>query len=72
MRGSLLLMLLHPLRALTVFAPTAAGILLICMAPGLVSIVPSVSILICSVILEKLFKLHGSGESVNQSKGESL
>ena len=72
LRGSLLLMLLHPLRALTVFAPTAAGILLICMAPGLVSIVPSVSILICSIILEKLFKLHGSGESVNQSKGESL
>ena len=72
LRGAFLLMLLHPLRALTVFAPTAAGILLICMAPGLVSIIPTVIILTCSITLEKLFHLHGRGESANQTKGESL
>lgn len=72
LRGSILLMLLHPLRALTVFLPTAAGILVMCMAPGLMSIVPVVIVLTCSITLEKIFKLHGSGESVNQTKGESL
>jgi uncharacterized membrane protein YesL len=72
LRGSILLMLLHPLRALTVFLPTAAGILVMCMAPGFVSIVPAVIGLTCSVTLEKIFALHGSGASVNETKGESL
>jgi len=72
LRGSFLLMLLHPLRALAVFLPTAAGILVMCMAPGFVSIVPAVIGLACSITLEKIFKLHGSGASVNQTKGESL
>lgn len=70
--GSLLLMALHPLRALTVFLPTAAGILVICMAPGFLPIVPVVIVLACSVTLESLFKLHGRGDSVSQTKGESL
>lgn len=72
LRGSFLLMLLHPLRALTVFLPTAAGILVMCMAPGFAPIVPVVIVLTCSITLEKLFQLHGRGESANQSKGESL
>ena len=72
LRGSSLLMLLHPLQALTVFAPTAAGILLICMAPGFAFIAPAVIVLTCSITLEKIFKLHGSGETVNETKGESL
>lgn len=71
LRDSFLLMLLHPLRALTVFLPTAAGILVICMVPGLASIVPAVMVLTCSITLEKIFKLHGSGESANQTKGEN-
>ena len=72
LRGSFLLMLLHPLRAFTVFLPTAAGILVMCMVPGFVSIVPAVIGLTCSITLEKIFKLHGSGASVNETKGESL
>lgn len=72
LRGSFLLMLLHPLRALTVFLPTAAGILVMCMVPGFVSIVPVAVILTCSITLEKVFTLHGSGESATQSKGEGL
>lgn len=72
LRGSLLLMFLHPLRALTIFLPTAAGILVMCMAPGFVSIVPAVIVLTCSITLEKIFRLHGRGESASQSKGDSL
>lgn len=72
LRGSAVLMLLHPLWAMSVFLPTAAGILVMCMAPGFVSIVPAVIILTCSITLEKIFKLHGSGEPVNETKGESL
>ena len=67
-----LLMLLHPLQALTVFLPTAAGILVMCMEPGFVSIVPVAMVLACSITLEKIFLLHGSRETVNQTKGESL
>ena len=70
--GSLLLMALHPLRGLTVFLPTAAGILVMCMAPGFLPIVPVVIVLAYSVTLESLFKLHGGGDSVSQAKGESL
>ena len=72
LRGAFLLMLLHPLQALTVFLPTAAGILVMCMEPGFVSIVPAVMVLTCSITLEKIFLLHGSRETVNQTKGESL
>jgi uncharacterized membrane protein YesL len=72
LRGSALLMLLHPLRALTVFLPTAAGVLVVCMAPGFVSIVPAVVGLTCSITLEKIFKLHGRGETASQAKGDSL
>jgi uncharacterized membrane protein YesL len=72
LRGSALLMLLHPLRALTVFLPTAAGVLVVCMAPGFASIVPAVVGLTCSITLEKIFRLHGHGESASQAKGDSL
>lgn len=72
LRGSFLLMLLHPLRALTVFLPTAAGILVMCMAPGFAPFVPAAIALTCSMTLEKLFQLHGSEEPVNETKGESL
>lgn len=70
--GSFLLMILHPLRAVTVFLPTAAGILVMCMAPGFAAIVPVVIVLTCSITLEKIFKLHAGGESASQAKGESL
>ena len=70
--SAFLLMILHPLRALTVFLPTAAGILVMCMAPGFAPIVPVAIVLTCSTTLEKLFQLHARGESTNQAKGESL
>lgn len=63
LRGSALLMLLHPLRAVTVFLPTAAGILLVWMAPGFFPVVPAAIALICGITLEPVFMLHGSGEA---------
>ena len=72
LRGAFLLVMLHPVLALTVFVPTAAGILLIWMAPGLASILPAVIVLACSITLEKIFELHGRGESESQAKGDSL
>lgn len=72
LRNSAILMLLHPLLTLAVFLPTAAGVLAVCMAPGFVSIVPAAVGLICSITLEKIFRLHGREESASQAKGESL
>ena len=72
LRGGLLLMLLHPLRAVTVFLPTAAGILVMWMVPGFVSIVPVAMILACSITLEKIFALHGGSNAPKQSEGENL
>lgn len=72
LRGSFLLMILHPVRAVTVFLPAAAGMMLMCVAPGFGFIVPAVVILTCSITLEKIFTLHGRENSTNQTKGESL
>ena len=70
--GAFLLMILHPLRALTVFFPAAAGVLVMCMVPGFASIVPVVVMLVCSITLEKVFTLHGSEKSATETKGDSL
>ena len=72
LRGSLILMLLHPLAAVTVFLPTAMGILVMWMVPGFLSIVPVVMILACSMTLEKLFVLHGGSNAPKQPEGEDL
>jgi uncharacterized membrane protein YesL len=72
LRGGLILMLLHPLAAVTVFLPTAMGILVMWMVPGFVSIVPVVMILACSMTLEKLFVLHGGSNAPKQPEGEVL
>ncbi len=58
LRVSFLLMAVHPIKALTVFVPVAAGILLALMAPGLLSILPAGICLVCSMILEGVFALH--------------
>ena len=72
LRGGLILMLLHPLAAVTVFLPTAMGILVMWMVPGFLSIVPVAMILACSMTLEKLFVLHGGSNAPKQPEGEDL
>lgn len=58
LRVSLALMIAHPLRALTVFVPVAAGILLGIMAPGLLTILPAGVCLVVSLVTESVFALH--------------
>lgn len=53
-----LLMLVHPLSAVTVFVPAAAGILLGVMAPGLLTILPAGLCLCVSMVIEHIFALH--------------
>ena len=72
LRHAFLLMILHPLRALTVFVPAASGILVMCMVPGFLAIIPSVMILTCNITLEKVFALHVESKAQNQSEGEGL
>lgn len=58
LRISFMLMAAHPVKALTVFALVAAGILLVMIAPGLLSILPAGICLIVSMIMEGVFALH--------------
>lgn len=58
MRTALMLMLVHPLSAVTVFVPAAAGILLGIMAPGLLTILPASLCLCVSMVIENIFALH--------------
>lgn len=72
LRVSLMLLLAHPLRALMVFVPVAAGTLLGIMAPGLLTILPAAVCLAVSFVLESIFALHlppkdNNEENVNDS-----
>ena len=58
LRISLMLMIAHPIKAVTAFAPVAAGILLSLMAPGLLTILPAGVCLIVSMVTESVFALH--------------
>lgn len=58
MRTALMLMLVHPMRAVTVFVAAAAGILLGIMAPGLLTILPAGLCLCVSMVIENIFALH--------------
>lgn len=58
LRVSFLLMIAHPVKAILVFVPVAAGILLAVMAPGLLTILPAGICLIVSLITEQVFTLH--------------
>ena len=58
LRTALSLMLVHPVKALTVFIPVAAGTLLGCMAPGLLTILPAAVCLVVSVVMEDIFAFH--------------
>jgi len=58
LRVSLTLLLAHPIRALMVFVPVAAGTLLGLMIPGLLTILPAATCLAVSFVLENIFALH--------------
>lgn len=58
LRVSVMLMIVHPIKAVTAFALVAAGTLLAMMAPGLLTILPAGVCLIVSMVTESVFALH--------------
>lgn len=58
LRLSGMLMLLHPVKTLTVMALVLGGAALIVMAPGMLGIVPGVGGWMCEVVIDSVFRAH--------------
>lgn len=58
LRFSLLMMILHPVKSLTVLALVLGSAALIIMAPGLLTIVPAVCCWLCDILTASVFVLH--------------
>ena len=58
LRLSLVLMFLHPLKALTVLALLLLGAALILTIPGLLAIVPGIGCWLCDIVIDSVFSLH--------------
>ena len=58
LRLSLLLMFLHPLKALTVLALLLLGGALVITVPGLLTLVPGISAWLCDIVVDSAFAPH--------------
>jgi uncharacterized membrane protein YesL len=58
MRFSLLMMILHPVKSLTVLALVLGSGALIMLAPGFLSIVPAACCWLCDIVVASVFMLH--------------
>lgn len=58
MRFSLLLMILHPIKSLTILALVLGSAALIILAPGLLTIVPAALCWLCDIVVASVFVLH--------------
>lgn len=58
LRLSLLLMFLHPLKALTILALLLLGGALVITVPGLLTIVPGISAWLCDIVVDSAFAPH--------------
>ncbi len=58
MRLSLLMMVLHPVKSLTVLALVLGSGALILLAPGLLTIVPAACCWLCDIVVASVFVLH--------------
>lgn len=58
LKKSFLLMLIHPIKALKIFLPLAAGVLMSISAPALLAVLPAAICLVSSFTLEKIFQAH--------------
>lgn len=67
LRASFALMAFHPLRALGVFLPLLAGMLLVLTGPGWIAIAPAAVCLLNSFTLEKIFLLHMRPEDAQKT-----
>ena len=69
LRFSLLLMALHPIRALSVFLPILGGAALVLIAPALLALAPAAACWMGSVTIEKVFLLHMRPEDLEKEAG---
>lgn len=67
LRFSLLLMALHPIRAIQVFLPLLCAALLIAIGPGILPVIPAAVCWINSITLEKVFLLHMRPEDAKKT-----
>jgi uncharacterized membrane protein YesL len=58
MRFSLLMMILHPVKSLTVLALVLGSGALIMLAPGFLTIVPAACCWLCDIVVASVFMLH--------------
>lgn len=58
MRFSLLMMILHPVKAIAVLAVVLAGTALLIVAPGFFTIIPAACCWICDIVIASVFFLH--------------
>lgn len=58
LRLSLVMMFLHPVKAITVLALVLGGAALILLIPGVLVIVPGIGCWLCDIVIESVFALH--------------
>lgn len=71
LRISLLLMLLHPIRALWVFLPLLGGALIGLSVPGLLLFLPAPVCWMGSMTMEKIFRLHMRPEDLEKEESNT-
>jgi uncharacterized membrane protein YesL len=58
MRFSFLMMILHPVKSLTILALVLGSGALVILAPGLLAIVPAACCWLCDIVVASVFVLH--------------
>jgi uncharacterized membrane protein YesL len=58
MRFSFLMMILHPVKSLTILALVLGSGALVILAPGLLTIVPAACCWLCDIVVASVFVLH--------------
>lgn len=70
-RFSFILMVYHPVQAIKIFLLLLGGVAIILIAPGLLIVIPSLVIWMCSYGLEKVFLMHMRPEDIEKLKNET-
>ncbi len=72
LRYGILLLRLHPIRALGVMLPILAGLALSMMVPFMLLFVPAVVCWVCSYSLEQVFRLHMQPEDLEKEEARDV
>lgn len=70
-RISFILMVYHPIQAIKVFLLLLGGVVVMLIAPGLLIVIPSLVIWMCSYVLEKVFLIHMRPEDIEKLMNET-